>query len=159
MYIYLETSPSLSSVKKIKKKEREKEGYLTMFSTSTSTPKIAVIGAGIAGLPLAYTLHKSRIPFTLYESDTSLLSCQQSSPVNIHYNHGEKVLRSLGLFSLYTEKLVTSGCEVNTFGDQHGRNFLHHSYADETFYPVPTHHSWIALQFGVCYLTHYLTTQ
>ena len=103
--------------------------------------KIAIIGAGIA--PTSST------PYIVYESDSSRTAREQGGPINVHYSRGAHATRPLR-YSLQKNN-INLGCETNTFGDQHGRNFLHHNFAtdDEKFYPGA---DGIGLQSDICCL-------
>ncbi|KAE9381159.1 FAD/NAD(P)-binding domain-containing protein [Stipitochalara longipes BDJ] len=98
-------------------------------------PKIAIIGAGVAGLALACFFHQNGIPYTIYEAEEHLTSRKQGGPVNVHYDTGERILRALGLFERYKTSTYTPGCEVNSVGNRHGKLLLHHSEEGGISYP------------------------
>ncbi|KAN0122828.1 FAD/NAD(P)-binding domain containing protein [Hyaloscypha variabilis] len=102
---------------------------------AVGTPKIAIIGSGVSGLALACFLHQNGIPYIVYEAEEHLTSRKQGGPVNVHYETGERVLRALGLFEKYKTSTYSSGCEVNSIGDRHGKLLLHHSEDGGNSYP------------------------
>ena len=63
----------------------------------STTPKIAIIGAGPAGLCLARILTQHSIPYTLYESDSSAAVRTQGGSLDLHPTTGQQALRDAGL--------------------------------------------------------------
>src|ERR1700760_4488159 len=63
-----------------------------------SALRIAIIGAGPAGLALARLLHVNKIACTIYELDASAAERDQGGTVDLHAQGGQHVLREAGLF-------------------------------------------------------------
>lgn len=61
-------------------------------------PRIAVVGAGPAGLLLACRLHRAGRPFTLFEADAAADARAQGGMLDLHAETGQAALRSAGLF-------------------------------------------------------------
>lgn len=82
---------------------------------SSSTPRIAIIGAGPAGLTLGALLHKHNIPFAIFEarprpteSDLSAVS----GMLDLHDESGLAAVRALGLYDDFVP--LTAECEQAT---------------------------------------------
>ncbi|KAI9683719.1 MAG: hypothetical protein M1822_005909 [Bathelium mastoideum] len=67
------------------------------MTTPTTTPKIAIIGTGPAGLCLARILHQNGIPTTIYERDASAATRTQGGSLDLHPATGQQALRDAGL--------------------------------------------------------------
>ena len=74
--------------------------YSTMASTTTY-PKIALIGAGPASLTLANILQNKSIPFTIFESSTTFRA--QGGSLDLHPQSGQLALREAGLWEQFKE--------------------------------------------------------
>ncbi|KAI0794655.1 hypothetical protein C8Q74DRAFT_588348 [Fomes fomentarius] len=69
-----------------------------MSSTSTTKPRIVIIGGGLAGLTLLLTLHRRGVPATLYEREPSADSrAHLGGMLDIGYDSGRRALRENGL--------------------------------------------------------------
>lgn len=66
-------------------------------------PRIAVVGAGPAGLLLACRLHKAGIPFELFEADAGPNARGQGGMLDLHAATGQAALRSAGLFERFQQ--------------------------------------------------------
>ncbi len=74
-----------------------------------STPTIAIIGAGLAGLTLARILRVNRIAASVYDLDTSANSQPQGGMLDIHEESGQAALRAAGLFEAFTARVHPGG--------------------------------------------------
>ncbi|KAI0847237.1 FAD/NAD(P)-binding domain-containing protein [Daldinia vernicosa] len=68
---------------------------------STSTPKIAIIGAGPVGLMLAAILHHKGIKYTIFERETSATVRAQGGTLDIHAETGQRALAAAGLLPAF----------------------------------------------------------
>ncbi|CAJ2510347.1 Uu.00g050500.m01.CDS01 [Anthostomella pinea] len=66
-----------------------------------AVPKIAIIGAGPAGLTLASILHHNDIPSTIFERDSSSTARSQGGTLDLHANSGQKALAAAGLLDKF----------------------------------------------------------
>ncbi len=66
-------------------------------------PRIAVVGAGPAGLLLACRLHQAGIPFQLFEADAGPGARAQGGMLDLHADTGQAALRSAGLFERFQQ--------------------------------------------------------
>jgi 2-polyprenyl-6-methoxyphenol hydroxylase-like FAD-dependent oxidoreductase len=66
-------------------------------------PRIAVVGAGPAGLLLACRLHQAGIPFQLFEADAGPDARAQGGMLDLHAATGQAALRSAGLFERFRQ--------------------------------------------------------
>lgn len=64
-------------------------------------PRIAIVGAGPAGLLLAGRLHQAGVPFQLFEADASASARAQGGMLDLHVPTGQAALRSAGLFERF----------------------------------------------------------
>ncbi|KAJ6581250.1 salicylate hydroxylase [Mycena capillaripes] len=80
-----------------------------------STPKIAIVGAGPAGLTLARLLHTSNVPIdlTLYELDGSPTARpDQSGTLDLHADTGLAAIQKCGLWDVFQEHARHEGEEM-----------------------------------------------
>ncbi|KAI1174432.1 hypothetical protein F4777DRAFT_384602 [Nemania sp. FL0916] len=72
-------------------------------------PRIAIIGAGPAGLMLASILHHNEIPSTVFERDSSAVARAQGGSLDIHGYSGQQALRAAGLLNAFRAAMRPSG--------------------------------------------------
>lgn len=65
--------------------------------------KIAIIGAGPAGLTLGAILQKHNVPFTIYDSDASPHERNQGGTLDLHPKGGQAALIEAGLWAEFTK--------------------------------------------------------
>ncbi|KAG0004376.1 hypothetical protein BGZ80_003432 [Entomortierella chlamydospora] len=96
-----------------------------------STPKIAIIGAGVAGLTLARVLQLHGIRSTIFELDTSVRSRDQGGTLDLHPESGQAALHAAGLFSKFQSYIRSEAQEHRTV-DKHGVIHVHIKSEDNT---------------------------
>jgi len=85
-------------------------------------PRIAIIGAGPAGLTLGVLLHKQNIPFTIYElrqKPTEAELAKPSGMLDLHEESGLAAIRACGLFDEFLP-LSTECAESMIIRDKNG---------------------------------------
>lgn len=87
----------------------------------TSIPKIAIVGAGPAGLTLARILAQHAIPSVIFESDPSPDHRTQGGSLDLHPETGQAALHTAGLYAQFTKyaRGVGSGEDLMT-SDKNG---------------------------------------
>lgn len=94
-----------------------------------SNPRIAIVGAGPAGLALGLLLYKQNIPFTIFElrqKPTEEELAQPSGMLDLHEESGIAAIRECGLYDEFC-KLIGECSEAQKVSDKDG-NVL---YADK----------------------------
>jgi len=86
--------------------------------TRSTSPRIAIIGAGLSGLMLACVLHVNGIEAAVYEVDASANSQPQGGMLDIHEESGQAALRAAGLFEKF-RALIHPGGEAMRILDKH----------------------------------------
>lgn len=90
---------------------------------STSTPNIAIVGAGLGGLVLARILQVHGMPATLYEAEPSADARPQGGSLDIHEESGQFALRAAKLYDEFRRYTHPEG-ESTRILDKSGRVFV-----------------------------------
>lgn len=69
----------------------------------SALPRIAIVGAGPAGLLLACRLQRAGLPFVLFEADAGPDARAQGGMLDLHAGTGQAALRSAGLFEAFQQ--------------------------------------------------------
>ena len=108
----------------------------------SSQPRIAIIGAGPAGLTLGLLLHKCAIPFTIFElrqKPTDEELAKPSGMLDLHEESGLAAIRECGLFDQFL-KFTGECAEVQKVADMHG-NILHKDEGELSGRPEISRHA------------------
>lgn len=89
-----------------------------------ATPKIAIIGAGPAGMTLAHLLLKASIPVTIFEGEISPSVRGQGGTLDLHSDTGLKALKEVGLWDEYLKHARYDG-EALVFADKKFKKYLY----------------------------------
>jgi 2-polyprenyl-6-methoxyphenol hydroxylase-like FAD-dependent oxidoreductase len=100
-------------------------------STATTTPKVAIIGAGPSGLCLARTLyHKSlsnpsgpQFSITVFEAETSRHVRSQGGTLDLHPRSGQAALSEAGLLDEFKRVVRYEGQDM-VIADKHGKRHV-----------------------------------
>ncbi|KAL1965411.1 hypothetical protein VTN77DRAFT_5848 [Rasamsonia byssochlamydoides] len=76
------------------------------------TPKIAIIGAGPAGLMLARLLLQKSIPVTIFEREQSATFRSQGGTLDLHKNSGLYAMKEAGLFAQFLKHARYEGDDL-----------------------------------------------
>ena len=99
-----------------------------------TSPKIAIIGAGPAGLCLSIILRKNGIPCTIYEQETSSTTRSQGGTLDLHPQTGQAAVKKAGLFEEFEKHARREG-EAFALADRDGRRYINRQDAEETGRP------------------------
>ncbi|KAI0003593.1 hypothetical protein F4779DRAFT_91811 [Xylariaceae sp. FL0662B] len=112
----------------------------------SSQLKIAIIGAGPAGLTLGLLLHKRGIPFTIFERRQKLTDEELGKPagsLDLHEGSGLAAIRECGLFDEFIS--LTGDCtEAHKISDKDG-NILYQDEGESSNRPEISRHKIIKL--------------
>ncbi|MGI3779156.1 MAG: FAD-dependent oxidoreductase [Janthinobacterium lividum] len=70
---------------------------MTTSTSTSSTPRIAIVGAGPGGLLAARVLQLGGVAVTVYDADTSLESRDQGGTLDLHADSGQIAIEDAGL--------------------------------------------------------------
>ncbi|ARZ66783.1 FAD-dependent oxidoreductase [Streptomyces albireticuli] len=95
----------------------------------STTPRIAIAGAGLGGLVCARVLQRHGAPVTVFERDTGPRSRAQGGTLDIDADTGQAALRAAGLFDRFLALSRPEGQEWRLY-DRHA-TLIRHDRADE----------------------------
>jgi 2-polyprenyl-6-methoxyphenol hydroxylase-like FAD-dependent oxidoreductase len=94
-----------------------------------SSPRIAIIGAGLSGLVLARILHLHGLASTVYELDPTPDTRRQGGLLDLHVESGQRALREAGLHAEFRTLTQPMG-EAMRVMDKAGTVFIDHAPED-----------------------------
>ncbi|WP_037839365.1 FAD-dependent oxidoreductase [Streptomyces sp. NRRL S-1813] len=96
---------------------------------STTTPRIAIVGAGLGGLVCARVLEQHGVPVTAFEHESGPSSRSQGGTLDIHEDTGQVALRAAGLFDQFLALSRPEGQEWRLYDRR--ATLIRHDQADE----------------------------
>jgi len=87
-------------------------------------PKVAIIGAGPAGMTLAHLLIKASIPVTIFEGEASPHVRGQGGTLDLHDDTGLKALKEIGLWEEFQRYARYDG-EAMVIGDKNLKKYIY----------------------------------
>lgn len=87
-------------------------------------PKVAIIGAGPAGMTLAHLLIKASIPVTIFEGEASPRVRGQGGTLDLHDDTGLKALKEIGLWEDF-QKYARYDGEAMIVGDKNLKKYIY----------------------------------
>ncbi|MEV7673555.1 NAD(P)/FAD-dependent oxidoreductase [Streptomyces sp. NPDC088752] len=107
-----------------------------MTSPTTSTPRIAVVGAGPGGLTCARVLQRHGIAVTVYDHEAGPDARDQGGTLDLHEDNGQIALREAGLLDDFLRLSRPEGQEMRQMDAKTGAIGFHHVPGDgERFKP------------------------
>jgi len=102
-----------------------------MFSASSPSITIAVVGGGLSGLVLARILQEHNIACTVYELDATADARRQGGLLDLHVESGQLALREAGLYEQF-RRLTQPQAEALRVMDKAGTVFIDQASGDSS---------------------------
>ncbi|MFJ9850338.1 FAD-dependent oxidoreductase [Streptomyces sp. NPDC101150] len=96
----------------------------------STTPRIAIVGAGLGGLVCARVLQRHGVPVTVFERESDPDSRSQGGTLDIHDETGQVALRAAGLFDEFLALSRPDGQEWRLY-DRHATLIRHDQAAED----------------------------